>query len=53
MTAEEYAELLRLTEEVERHQVAHVQALSDLAQLRRTTLPKLMQDLGIQAPGDE
>src|SRR2546426_7397890 len=31
LTAEEHAELLRLTEEVERQQVARVQALSDLA----------------------
>jgi hypothetical protein len=53
LTGEEHAELLRLTEEVERRQVARLQALSDLARLRQTVLPKLMQDLGIQAPNNE
>ncbi len=53
LTPAEHAELLQLTEDVEHQQVARVQALSDLSQLRKTTLPKLMQDLGIQAPAYE
>lgn len=46
----EYDELLRLTEQVEEFDVRRVEWLAQLARLRMTTLPALMEDLGIKPP---
>ncbi len=46
----EYDELLRLTEQVEELDAKRVEYLADLARLRQTTLPDLMNDLGIKPP---
>lgn len=46
----EYDELLRLTEEVEELDVQRVEHLTELARLRKTTVPALMEDLGIKTP---
>lgn len=53
LTPEEHAELLRLTDQLERQEAERLQALVDLAQLRKTSLRKLMDELGIQAPVHE
>ena len=50
LTPEEYAELLELTDESERFTVRRLEALVELAQLRRLTLPVLMKRLGLKAP---
>ncbi len=49
---EEHAELLRLTDEVERQQADRVAALSELARLRGVSLAAVMARLGIRAPAD-
>jgi uncharacterized protein YkwD len=46
----ELDELIALTEAAEQRDVERLQALSDLAQLRGTTVPMLMDALGIKAP---
>jgi hypothetical protein len=43
----EHAELLRMTDEVERLQAERVEALAELARLRGKGLRELMRDLGI------
>lgn len=48
LTSDEYSELLRLTEEVERRDVQRVERLVELAQRRGVTLNQLMRDLGIE-----
>jgi hypothetical protein len=48
----EYAELLRLTQQVEAFEVARLEALTKLAALRGVTLPELMQRLDIRPPAD-
>ena len=53
VTPQEHAELLRLGEEFERQEVNRLQALSDLARLRKTTLAGVMQDLGLRPPAHE
>jgi hypothetical protein len=53
LTPQEQAELLGLTDQVEQQEVERLQALSTLAQLRKTTLGKLMDELGLQAPAHE
>ncbi|MBI3922993.1 MAG: STAS/SEC14 domain-containing protein [Armatimonadetes bacterium] len=50
LTPEEHAELLRLGEQVETLEAQRVERLAELAQLRKTTLPALMQSLGIRTP---
>jgi hypothetical protein len=50
LSPEEYAELLRLSEEVEDHQTNRVAALTDVAALRKITLRELMTELGIRGP---
>lgn len=50
LTDEEYGELLDLTDQVERAEADRLAALSDLASVRQTPLPSLLQDLGIPAP---
>jgi hypothetical protein len=49
---EEYAELLRLTQQVEAFNVARLEALAKLASLRGVTLPELMRQLDIRPPAD-
>ena len=51
LTAEEHAELLGLSDTMERMQANRAEALADLA-LRQVPLAKLMTDLGIPAPTD-
>jgi hypothetical protein len=41
-------ELLRLTEQIERLEAERIEALAKLGQIRGTSLPKLMLELGIQ-----
>ena len=50
LTPEEYAELLRLTDRVENLAAQRVTYLTELAQLRHTTLSELMRQLGIRSP---
>ncbi len=50
LTAPEHEELLRLIDQVEAAQVERVTNLVALAQLRGTSLPKLMDDLGLEPP---
>ncbi len=50
LTETEYDELLLLTEQVEELDAKRVEYLADLAHLRKTTLPDLMDDLGIKPP---
>lgn len=50
LTPEEYAELLELTNESECFTVRRLEALVELAQLRRLTLPVLMKRLGLKTP---
>jgi hypothetical protein len=47
LTPEEHTELLGLTDQVEQHDANRVQALAELAALRKTTLVELMNALGI------
>ncbi len=50
LTDEEYAELLRLTDQVEALQAQRVAYLAQLAQLRGKSLTQVMADLGIKTP---
>ena len=50
LSADEYVELLRLSDQVEHLEAERVEALAELARLRGTPLSKLMAELGIQAP---
>ena len=52
LDTEEYAELLRLTQQVEAFDVARLEALAKLASLRGVTLPELMRQLDIRPPAD-
>ena len=52
LTPDEHGELLRLTDEVEKLEGARLEALVELAKLRQTSLPSLMQTLGIPVPVD-
>jgi hypothetical protein len=49
---DELQELIQLTDEVERFQADRMAALVELAQVRRTTLDQLLQELGI-GPAEE
>jgi hypothetical protein len=53
LSPDEYEELLRLTDEVEKLQARRVKNLAELASLRKVSLSKLMDDLGINGPGYE
>ncbi len=53
LTDAEHAELLRLTDQVEHLEKQRIEYLAELAQLRRTTLNQVMQQLGIQPPNYE
>lgn len=52
ITDGELQELIALTEEVERRDAERLRALAQLAELRRTTLPLLMETLGLRPGGD-
>jgi len=47
---QEHAELLRLTDEVERLEADRVEALAELARARGTTITDVMHSLGIEPP---
>lgn len=50
ITSEELAELIEITEEIERRDAQRLAALQELAQLRRMPLTDLLDDLGIAPP---
>jgi hypothetical protein len=50
LTPEELTEITRLAEEVEQREVDRLEALTELAALRRTFLPALMQGLVLADP---
>ena len=50
LTPEEHQELLQLTEQVEQIEARRVEVLAALAQLRGTSLSRLMADLGLATP---
>lgn len=50
LTTQEHAELLRLTETIERRQADRLAVLAELAQLRGTSLNTIMDQLGIRVP---
>ncbi|HEX9654285.1 MAG TPA: STAS/SEC14 domain-containing protein [bacterium] len=50
LTSEEYKELLQLSDLVENIETKRVKHLSQLAELRHTSLKALMKELGIQTP---
>ena len=50
LTASEHDELLELTGDVEKLQAERVKHLIDLARIRGTPLPELMDELGIDPP---
>jgi hypothetical protein len=50
LTPEEHEELLRLVDESEAFTVRRLEALTELAQLRRVSLRALMKQLGLKAP---
>ena len=50
LTPEEHEELLQLVDESEAFTLRRLEALAELAQLWRLTLPALMKRLGLKAP---
>jgi hypothetical protein len=50
LTPEEYAELLRLTDEVETHNTRRVESLVKLSLLRNVTVDQLMKELDLRWP---
>ena len=48
LSKEEHAELITISDLVERLNVRRIECLTQLAALRGTTLPKLMEQLGIE-----
>jgi hypothetical protein len=50
LTTDEYAELLQLTQQVEKFETQRVEYLAELARLRGTSLTALMENLGIRPP---
>ncbi|MGO8673399.1 MAG: hypothetical protein ACLQVD_18810 [Capsulimonadaceae bacterium] len=50
LTRDEQKELLDLSDESEAFDAERLDALGELARLRKSTLPKLMKDLGLKAP---
>ena len=51
LTEADYSELLDLSNQIEGFGVKRIEALAKLATFRQVSLPKLMDDLGIQSPG--
>lgn len=50
LTSAEHQEFMRLNQVVEQFNVTRLKSLVMLAQIRRTTVPQLMTDLGITEP---
>jgi hypothetical protein len=50
LTTEEYSELLKLTEQVEKLEAQRIEWLAELARVRAISLTQLMDDLGIRKP---
>jgi phage terminase Nu1 subunit (DNA packaging protein) len=50
LTPEEHQELLQLIDQIEQLDVKRVEALAELAQLRKVSLRKLMKQLGLRPP---
>ena len=50
LTQEEQTELIGMSDEIETANARRIESLVKLAHLRGTTLPALMDELGIQAP---
>ena len=50
LTPAEHEELLRLIEQIEAAQVERLENLVALAEFRGTSLPKLMDELGLESP---
>jgi hypothetical protein len=50
LTPDEYAELLQMTQQVEKLEVRRVEYLAELARLRGMSLTALMKNLGIRPP---
>jgi hypothetical protein len=50
LSAEEYDDLLRLSDQVEQLDAERVEALAELASLQGISLSRLMTELGIQTP---
>ncbi|UCH94556.1 MAG: STAS/SEC14 domain-containing protein [Candidatus Aminicenantes bacterium] len=51
LTADEYNELLRLTDQIEKLDAERAEYLKELACIRQTSLTALMEELNIQTPG--
>ncbi|EGJ30530.1 MULTISPECIES: hypothetical protein [Moorena] len=52
LTAEQYKELLALSDQVETIEAKRVEAMAELARLRQISLSTLMADLDIHLPGN-
>lgn len=50
LTADEHTELIALTNEIEEMNARRIGCLAQLARVRGTSLPALMDDLGLQPP---
>ena len=50
LTPEEYTELLSLSNQLEKLEASRLEALAELARLRKITLKALMEELEIQPP---
>lgn len=50
LTPDEHGELIALSDEAEAFDVERLKALSELAQLRQISVPRLMKQLGLKAP---
>ena len=50
LTEAEYEQLIQLSNQIEQVGAQRLEALANLAQLRRVALPTLMENLGIQTP---
>ena len=48
LTPDEYSELLRLTDHIEKLEAKRVEYMAELARLRKTSLTALMEELGIR-----
>lgn len=53
LASEEHAELLHLIDQIENSDADRVDALAQLARLRKKSVNELMQEIGIQAPAYE
>lgn len=50
LSSDEYQELLRLSDEIEKVNAHRMEYLAELARLRQMSLTELMEDLGLQSP---